>query len=121
MDEQLHILVVDDDPDMLRIMRSYLKDSYRVTLISSGEEALEFLKSNKPDAIVMDFMMPGMNGLETVNEIKNREESKSIPVFFLTAVSESDKIQDLMKVGQGYLQKPVGRRELLSLLTNYFE
>ena len=65
--------------------------------------------------------MPEMNGLEVLTQIKDREETKHIPVFFLTAVSETEKIQDIMKLAQGYIQKPVGRRELLSALNNYFE
>ena len=121
MTEDFHILVIDDDPDMLRIMRGYLKDYYKVSLISSAKESLMFLDKNKPDAILLDYMMPEMNGLELLNILKNNDELKRIPVFMLTAISDSDKIQDFMRLAQGYVQKPVSKRELLSVLNNYFE
>ncbi|MCQ2910936.1 MAG: response regulator [Clostridia bacterium] len=121
MENELHILVIDDDPDMLRVMRGYLKDYYKVTLISSPKEALTFLDKNKPNAILLDYLMPEMNGLELLNVIKNNDELKNIPVFMLTAISDSDKIKDFMKMAQGYVQKPVSKRELLSVLNNYFE
>lgn len=121
METQRHILVIDDDADMLRIIRGYLADSYKVTLISSGQEALEFLNTSKPDAIFLDYLMPGMTGVEVLEAIKSNVETKSIPVFFLTAMADTTQIQNIMKIAQGYVQKPISKKEILAVLTNYFD
>lgn len=120
-EKELHFVVVDDDPDLLRIIRGYLKDQYKVTLFSSGYEALDYLKTNKPDGIFLDFMMPQLTGLDVLEEIKKNDEIKSVPVFFLTSISELQQIQNIMKTAQGYLQKPVSKKELLNLISNYYE
>ena len=61
-EERRKILIVDDDPMVLKVIRSYLKDSYKVYCIRSGEEALKFLSMQIPDVVLLDYMMPGMDG-----------------------------------------------------------
>ena len=77
---QKHILVVDDNTTNLRLAEKALKPLYKVTLLISGEQALKFLSKNKPDLILLDIMMPGIDGFQTIKAIKANDDIKSIPV-----------------------------------------
>lgn len=102
-----HILVVDDNATNLRLAEKALKPLYKVTLLISGEQALKFLSKNKPDLILLDIMMPGIDGFQTIKAIKSNEETKSIPVIFLTAQSESfSEINGLQLGAADFIAKP---------------
>lgn len=81
-EERRKILIVDDDPMVLKVIRSYLKDSYKVYCIRSGEEALKFLSMQIPDVVLLDYMMPGMDGPEVFRRMQEDERTQGIPVFF---------------------------------------
>ncbi len=102
------ILVVDDDAMNLKMAEFILsKNGYGVNKVSSGEEAIDFLKGNVVDLILLDIEMPGMNGFDTLAEIKNIDSARSIPVMFLSAsVDEADlnRANDMGAVG--YVKKP---------------
>lgn len=116
METQKKILVVDDDQNMLQLLYSFLRDAYRVTMVSSGEDALASLREQKPD------LMPGMNGKETLEIIRGDENLKDLPVFFLTGVSDSNKISECLKLDPcGYILKPIGKFSLLARIRAYFE
>ncbi|MBD5539880.1 MAG: response regulator [Lachnospiraceae bacterium] len=122
MDKQKKILVVDDDQNMLQLLYSFLRDSYRVTMVSSGKDALESLRKQKPDLMLLDYLMPEMNGKETLEIIRNDENLKDLPVFFLTGVSDSNKISECLKLDpSGYILKPIGKFSLLAKIRAYFE
>lgn len=119
---QKKILVVDDDQNMLQLLYSFLRDAYRVTMVSSGEAALESLKKQKPDLMLLDYLMPGMDGKETLKIIREDENLKDLPVFFLTGVSDSNKISECLKLDPcGYILKPIGKFSLLARIRAYFE
>ena len=104
---QKHILVVDDNTTNLRLAEKALKPLYKVTLLISGEQALKFLSKNKPDLILLDIMMPGIDGFQTIKAIKNNDETKYIPVIFLTAQSESfSEINGLQLGAADFIAKP---------------
>ena len=104
---QKHILVVDDNTTNLRLAEKALKPLYKVTLLISGEQALKFLSKNKPDLILLDIMMPGIDGFQTIKAIKANDETKSIPVIFLTAQSESfSEINGLQLGAADFITKP---------------
>lgn len=109
-----HILIVDDDKNMLKLLRMFLADDYQVTIVDSGKQALEYVVKHTPDLILLDYMMPLFDGPHVLEIIRKREESKNVPVLFLTSVTERDKIiQCLAHNPQGYLIKPISREELL--------
>ena len=122
MDKQKKILVVDDDQNMLQLLYSFLRDSYCVTMVSSGKDALESLRKQKPDLMLLDYLMPEMNGKETLEIIRKDENLKDLPVFFLTGVSDSNKISECLKLDpSGYILKPIGKFSLLAKIRAYFE
>ena len=102
-----HILVVDDSVTNLKLAEQTLKPYYKVTLLVSGEQTLKFLSKNKPDLILLDIKMPGMDGFETIKAIKDNEFTKDIPVIFLTAISESASELKGLKMGAiDFIAKP---------------
>jgi len=121
MDEK-KILVVDDDQNMLQLLYTFLRDSYRVTTATNGQEALDMIREKRPDLVLLDYLMPGMNGKETLEVIRNDEELKDLPVFFLTGVSDTNKISECLKLDPiGYILKPIGKFSLLAKIRANFE
>ena len=121
MDER-KILVVDDDQNMLQLLYTFLRDSYRVTTATNGQEALDMIREKRPDLVLLDYLMPGMNGKETLEVIRNDEELKDLPVFFLTGVSDTNKISECLKLDPiGYILKPIVKFSLLAKIRAYFE
>jgi len=109
-----HILIVDDDKNMLKMLRMFLVDDYNVTIVDSGKLALEAVIKKTPDLILLDYMMPLFDGPHVLEIIRKREESKNVPVLFLTSVTDKDKILECLSLNpQGYLVKPISRTELL--------
>lgn len=116
------ILIVDDDPMILRVIRSYLKDIYKVYCLKSGEEAMEFFSQQVPDLVLLDYMMPGMDGPEVFRKMRENEATKDVPVFFMTAVTDRDRVLECMEMNpQEYLVKPVTSSKLLKKLSDFFE
>jgi two-component system KDP operon response regulator KdpE len=107
------VLVADDEPRLVDVVRLNLEiEGYHVIAASNGLEALERLKSNLPDLVVLDVMMPEMDGFETLRRIR---EVSSVPVLMLTVRSEeSDRIRGLEIGADDYLTKPFSPRELQS-------
>jgi len=103
-----HILVVDDDPTMLRTIKMYLEEEYVVATAPSGKFALKFLSQKETDLILLDYEMPEMSGQEVFKQIKEDEKTSQIPVVFLTGISDTSKIKNVLAMlPQGYLLKPV--------------
>ena len=111
-----HILVVDDEPSMLRYLQTVLElDSYRVTTASNGLEAVEKVQRESPDLVLLDMVMPGADGLETLQRI--RETRPSTKVVMLSCVRDTRKVAQAMRLGaQDYLSKPVQKEEMDEVL-----
>jgi two-component system KDP operon response regulator KdpE len=107
------ILIVDDEPQIRRVMRTTLTShGYSVVEAASGEEALEKLRAERPDLIILDVNMPGISGLETCSEIRT---SSDVPIIMLTIRnSERDKVQALDAGADDYVVKPFGVQELMA-------
>jgi two-component system KDP operon response regulator KdpE len=107
------ILVVDDEPQIRRVMRSTLSaHGYAITEAKTGEEALEFLRKERPDLVLLDVNMPGMGGIEACREIRR---SSDAPIIMLTVRNaERDKVQALDAGADDYIVKPFGIEELLA-------
>lgn len=109
-----HILVVDDDPNMLEVLKGQLEGEYRVATAINGGLALRFLTKKTTDLILLDYEMPVQSGPQVLTILKNNEATKDIPVVFLTGISDTEKIaKALMLKPQGYLLKPVDSKKLL--------
>ena len=124
MELKSHILIVDDDPDIRKVLSFLLKDEYKVSQAQDGSGAIEMLRQNPDtDLVVLDVMMPGMSGYEVCAVIR---EFSNVPILFLTAKSaEDDRISAYKSGGDDFLSKPFSQAEFLakvsSLLRRYKE
>nr|WP_042190407.1 response regulator transcription factor [Kibdelosporangium sp. MJ126-NF4]CEL19321.1 Phosphate regulon transcriptional regulatory protein PhoB (SphR) [Kibdelosporangium sp. MJ126-NF4]CTQ94880.1 Phosphate regulon transcriptional regulatory protein PhoB (SphR) [Kibdelosporangium sp. MJ126-NF4] len=111
MSEQGHVLVVDDDETVRDVVRRYLElAGHQVTLAGDGERALDLLTRSEPDLIVLDLMLPGIDGLEVCRRIRQRS---AVPVVMLTALGEEEnRIAGLQLGADDYVTKPFSPREL---------
>lgn len=118
-DRRGHILVVDDDPRMLKVIRGHVKDDYDVATAINGRLALKFLEKKSTDLILLDYEMPDMKGPEVFEAIRKNPELQDVPVVFLTGVGEMEKVKEVMSLKpQGYLLKPVEHGKLLETIQN---
>jgi len=110
------ILVVDDSPtERFFISELLVKNGYLVSMAESGEEAVVQAKQTLPDLIVMDVVMPGMNGYQATRMISKEEATKHIPVIMCTTKGqETDKVWGMRQGAKAYLVKPVKPEDLLS-------
>jgi len=107
------ILIVDDEPQIRRVMKTTLtSQGYAVIESPTGDDALEKIRSNKPDLVLLDVNMPGRSGLDTCREIR---ESSDVPIIMLTVRNtERDKVQALDAGADDYVVKPFGIEELMA-------
>jgi len=110
------ILVVDDERDLLDLIEYNLKkEGFKVLKAENGEEGISKAKEHKPDLILLDIMMPKMDGLEAVEIMRKDDELKKTPIIFLTARSdEKTEIDGLNKGGDDYFTKPISTTKLVS-------
>lgn len=105
---EANILVVDDNPKNLQLISTVVSEAgYKVSAVNSAENALKYLNLKSPDLILLDVMMPGMNGYEACRIIKSDEKLKEIPIIFLTAKNETEDIVTGFSLGAvDYISKP---------------
>ena len=110
------ILVVDDSPTERHVMVELLtKNGYQVVTAESGEEGVVKAKAELPDLVIMDVVMPGLNGYQATRTLTRDEDTKNIPVLMCTSKGqETDKIWGLRQGAQDYLVKPVNPEESLA-------
>ncbi len=107
MDKKQTVLIVDDVTQNIVILNTTLKEQYKTLFAKSGEEALKIAKESKPDLILLDVMMPGMNGFEVCKELKKDADLKNIPVIFVTALNDSGNESEGLNLGAvDYIRKP---------------
>jgi len=111
-----HILVVEDESDLQQLLRYNLeREGYQVSVCASGEQALELVLENAPDLIVLDLMLPGLDGLSVCTKIRHDSATKSVPIVMLTAKGEEADIVVGLKLGaDDYVTKPFSPRVLLA-------
>ena len=123
MNDSIHILVVDDNKKNLGVVSSYLKEEkYKLTLALNGTEALKVLSRDNVDLVLLDIMMPGMDGFEVCTIINETPEIKDIPVIFLTARTDTEDIVKGFNIGGvDYITKPFNKEELIVRVRNHVE
>ncbi len=114
------ILIADDEPDIIEILSYNLKgEGYEVVTAKNGDEAIEKAKATKPDLIILDMMMPGKNGLEVCNILRNQSIFAGTLIVFLTAINdENTEIKSLENGADDYLTKPISPKVLLSKVSS---
>lgn len=111
------ILVVDDSSLILRNIKGMLEKEYDIILANSGKKGIEMFTKRHPDLILMDYMMPGMDGCETFEAIRDMEDGADVPVVFLTCVSEKERIYSVLRYRpSGYVLKPPDRDKLMQTI-----
>jgi len=115
------ILVVDDTPDNLALMSNLLKDDYKVKIANGGEKALKIMASESPpDLILLDIMMPGMDGYEVCQRLKRDPRTMNIPVIFLTAKAEVEDERKGLELGAvDYITKPISPPIVMARVKNH--
>lgn len=116
------IMLVDDDPSVRRLLKAALeKNGYDTVLCISGEEAIENLYGHQIDAIILDIVLPGIDGLEVLRRIRSHSNYNQVPVIMLTCKdSETETVLGLEMGADDYLSKPVRYHELLARLKTVF-
>jgi CheY-like chemotaxis protein len=115
------ILIVEDEPRNLKLVRDLLeKFGYETIEANDGEQGVELVKTQKPDLILMDIMMPKMDGLEATRIIKEDAVTKHIPIVALTSYAmKGDKERTLEAGCDGYISKPIDIRELMKTVEHF--
>jgi signal transduction histidine kinase len=118
-----YILIVDDVLKNLQVLGTILEEEgYEIAVASNGFEALDIIKSDMPDLILLDITMPDMDGYEVCRRLKDDNTTKNIPVIFLTARTETEDIVNGFKIGGvDYVTKPFKKEELLSRIYTHLE
>ena len=116
MDTKKTIMVVDDNPDIITIVKTILEGrGYTVFSASSGPELLNMLPNHKSDLIILDIMMPEMDGLEVLTRLKGKTETATIPVILLTAKVQYEDVLGGYKLGADYyITKPFTSTQLVN-------
>jgi DNA-binding response OmpR family regulator len=118
MSRATRILVADDDPSILRLLQlNFELEGYEVHTASDGEEALAQARASSPDVIVLDVMMPGLDGWEVCRRLKEDETMHSVPVILLTALGQEQERRHGLAVGASeYVMKPFDPDHLVSVV-----
>ncbi|MDE7133309.1 MAG: response regulator [Lachnospiraceae bacterium] len=113
MQEKMKVLAVDDNSISLSVIEQELKDDYEVIPVNSGLRAVQYLKREKPNLILMDIQMEFVDGIETLKEIREMEGGKDIPVIMLTSMKDKEMVVESAKLGvEGYVIKPFNKQDL---------
>ena len=122
MSDKKRILIVDDIPSNIKTLNSLLKLNYDINVATSGEEALSVVTSNPPDLILLDIVMPGMDGYELCRQLKDEKKTKKIPIIFVSAKGEVSDEQKGFELGAvDYITKPISPPIVLARVENHLQ
>jgi len=113
------IMVVDDEPNIVDVITTRLKaNDYQVVAACDGLEALELVKKERPDLVILDLMLPKLDGYQVCNQLKSDEELKDIPVIMLTSLGKANEIREgLDKGADAYVAKPFNWDKLAGIIS----
>ncbi|WP_346854249.1 hybrid sensor histidine kinase/response regulator [uncultured Draconibacterium sp.] len=117
------VLIVDDNPNNLKIIALILRSfNYKIVIATNGEQAIEMVEKTLPDIILLDVMMPKIDGFETCRLIKAKDEYKDIPIIFITALNDTESLVKGFKAGGvDYITKPFNKDELISRVKTHLD
>lgn len=116
------VLLVDDDPTFLKMIKNWLDEDYQVTIVSSGAQAMLYVADHTPDLILLDFDMPVVPGPKVLEMLRSESKTASIPVIFLTGRDDRESVLQVLALKpQGYVLKSSDRRKLLQTLHDFFQ
>ncbi|MBN2120839.1 MAG: response regulator [Candidatus Omnitrophica bacterium] len=120
MSEKTKITIIEDDQDLVEFIQNFLqRRDFLVTTANDGRRGLEVIREEKPDLVILDIMMPDMDGIEVLNELKKSKDTKNIPVVMLTAKdTQPDRIRALELGAYEYIAKPLDTHMLLRQINN---
>ena len=107
-DRKSRVLIVDDEPGNIKILSNVLAQDYTLSVATNGRQALEIARVQSPDIILLDMIMPEMDGIEVCQALKTSEETKDIPVIFVTSMSDTTNEERGLDAGAvDYISKPI--------------
>ncbi len=119
--ERKSILLVDDDVTFLQMMRNWLSGQYRVNVVKSGAQALEYVAARTPDLVLLDYDMPDMSGPQVLEAFRNVPATAQLPVYFLTGKCDERSAESAARLEpNGYLLKAMGKEHVLSAVEQFF-
>jgi CheY-like chemotaxis protein len=113
------IMIVDDDENIRNLLKDFFEEqNYYTQIASSSFDAIQLMNNEYPDLILLDIMMPGMNGIEFAKVLKNKQDTRRIPIYFITAISDTEEnMQQAYETGvEGYIKKPFKLSELIEMI-----
>ncbi len=117
-----NILIIDDDPVYMKMVHEWLKDDFKVTMTISGSQALDWLKQNTADLILLDYELPVMPGPQILEKIRSGADAKETPVMILTGKNDRESIMRILSLNPAdYLLKNIGRDELCSKVHDFLK
>ena len=122
--KKIKILVVDDDPQIRRLIRATLQSKFNFDILEAenGATAYQKIEAEKPFLVILDIMMPELNGLELIEKMKQNEETKDVPVIMCSAINDREKVVELFSKGVAdYIVKPINPIILVNKITQYIK
>ena len=122
MNARKNILLVDDDAAFLHMVKGWLDEKYKVTIVSSGMQAITYIAKNRPDLILLDYEMPVTTGPQVLEMIRSEVGTSDIPVFFLTGKGDKESVTKVLSLKpEGYILKTAGQAQLMEQIAAFFE
>ena len=120
-DYKKRILIIDDDPQYLSLIRQWLNGMYKISVANSGLQGIKYLGKNKVDLILLDYEMPVTSGPQVLEMLRSDDDTKDIPVIFLTGKSDKDSVMSVVGLRpEGYLLKSIEKEKLIEKLDEFF-
>lgn len=120
-DYKKRILIIDDDPQYLSLIRQWLNGMYKISVANSGLQGIKYLGKNKVDLILLDYEMPVTSGPQVLEMLRSDEDTRDIPVIFLTGKSDKDSVMSVVGLRpEGYLLKSIEKEKLIEKLDEFF-
>jgi twitching motility two-component system response regulator PilH len=115
-----NILIIDDSPTDVRVFTTLLERAgYRVDSVGNAEEGIERVRVAKPDLVIMDVIMPGMNGFQATRTLTRDPETSNVPIVMITTKSmETDRVWGLRQGARAFITKPVNEKDLLACIND---
>ncbi len=121
--KRFKVLVVDDEPEILELLQyNFNKKGLEVAIARNGQEGMEMIQQDPPQIIVLDIMMPVMNGIEMCRQLRQHEQFRNIPILFLSATNDDMLILSAMSAGGNhFVSKPIRLNLLFELVSNLYD